>query len=93
LAIVDGPWKRYVHEPDARGIGTVRFPRIVARDAASEAKVKKRTLTNLYNEMPTWLKNAHATLDAAVFAAHGWKPDLSDEEILKRLLELNLRHG
>jgi hypothetical protein len=85
----EGPWKRYVHEPDARGIGTVRFPRTVAKDAASAAKLKKRTLTNLYNEMPTWLKNAHAALDVAVFEAYGWPPDLTQEEVLARLLDLN----
>jgi hypothetical protein len=65
----------------------------VAKDADSEAKLKKRTLTNLYNEMPTWLKNAHATLDAAVFAAYGWAPTLTDDEILARLLELNLKQS
>ena len=29
----------------------------------------------------------------AVFAAYGWKPDLSDEEILERLLSLNLERS
>ena len=29
---VDGPWARYVHDPDARGIGTVRWPRTVPKD-------------------------------------------------------------
>ena len=29
-------------------------------------------------------------LDEAVFAAYGWDAGLSDEEILERLLELNL---
>jgi hypothetical protein len=29
-------------------------------------------------------------LDEAVFAAYGWKSDLSDEEILEKLLALNL---
>ena len=87
---VDGPWKRYVHDANERGIGTVRYPRIVAKDAACEVKLKKRTLTNLYNEMPTWLKNAHAALDAAVFAAYSWPVSLTDDEILARLLELNL---
>ena len=53
-------------------------------------KLKKRTLTNLYNEMPTWLRNAHRRLDEAVFAAYGWPPDLSDDDLLARLLELNL---
>jgi hypothetical protein len=54
------------------------------------AELEKRTLTNLYNERPTWLKHAHAALDAAVFAAYGWPVDLPDEEILERLLALNL---
>jgi len=49
----------------------------------------KRTLTNLYNERPTWLDLAHRKLDAAVFAAYGWEPSLSDDEILTRLLALN----
>jgi hypothetical protein len=39
--------------------------------------------------MPTWLKNAHAALDAAIFAAYGWPPGLTDDEILGRLLDLN----
>jgi hypothetical protein len=87
---VDGPWKSYIHDTDVRGIGTVRFPRTVAKDATSEVKLKKRTLTNLYNEMPTWLKNAHAVLDGAVFAAYGWPLGLAADEILSRLLDLNL---
>jgi type II restriction/modification system DNA methylase subunit YeeA len=49
----------------------------------------KRTLTNLYNERPTWLDLAHRKLDEAVFDAYGWPNDLSDEEILARLLALN----
>ena len=28
---VDGPWKRYVHDANAKGIGTVRYPRLVPR--------------------------------------------------------------
>jgi type II restriction/modification system DNA methylase subunit YeeA len=58
-------------------------------EGASEAELKKRTLTNLYNACPTWLANAHAGLDAAVFAAYGWPPDLAGEEVLKSLLALN----
>ncbi|MFO1421133.1 MAG: hypothetical protein U1F59_09445 [Candidatus Competibacteraceae bacterium] len=30
------------------------------------AELKKRTLTNLYNQRPVWLANAHRALDAAV---------------------------
>lgn len=29
-------------------------------EVASEAELKKRTLTNLYNERQTWLENTHA---------------------------------
>jgi hypothetical protein len=57
------------------------------------AELKKRTLTNLYNARPAWLDNAHKTLDAAVAKAYGWDDytqEMSDEEILRRLLELNL---
>ena len=58
-------------------------------EAASEAELKKRTLTQLYNRRPTWLDLAHRKLDAAVFAAYGWPADLADEEVLARLLALN----
>ena len=81
--------------PDARGVGTVLYPRLEPRDADCAANLKKRTLTNLYNERPAWLANAHAKLDAAVAAAYGWvragqaEADLSDDEILSRLLALN----
>ncbi|MPZ49318.1 MAG: class I SAM-dependent DNA methyltransferase [Dehalococcoidia bacterium] len=52
--------------------------------------LKLRTLTNLYNQRPTWLDNAHRRLDQAVFAAYGWPADLTRDEILPRLLQLNL---
>jgi type II restriction/modification system DNA methylase subunit YeeA len=65
--------------------------RIVAKPG-HEADLKKRTLTNLYNAMPAWLQNAHRELDQAVAAAYGWDdytPEMPDEEILRRLLDLN----
>jgi len=62
-------------------------------EGAPEAELKKRTLTNLYNARPTWLANAHAVLDRAVFAAYGWPPDIADEDILKELLALNLERS
>jgi type II restriction/modification system DNA methylase subunit YeeA len=88
-----GPWARFVHDPDARGIGTVRYPRLVPKDADAAAKLAARTLTRLYNERPAWLDLAHRKLDEAVFAAYGWEPSLSDDEILARLLALNLQAG
>lgn len=65
-------------------------------DGLDEVDLKKRTLTNLYNARPTWLVNAHLALDRAVFAAYGWEEDpdeLTDEELLGRLLELNARRA
>ena len=55
-----------------------------------EADLAKRTLTNLYNARPTWLAQAHERLDAAVLAAYGWPADLVGEDLLGRLLDLNL---
>ena len=60
---------------------------------ASTAELKKRTLTNLYNENPTWLQDAHRELDDAVFAAYGWPNDLTDQDILTRLLQLNMERS
>jgi hypothetical protein len=56
--------------------------------------LKKRTLTNLYNQRPTWLQHAHAALDRAVWDAYGWPEDevpadLEEDVILSRLLALN----
>ncbi len=53
------------------------------------AELKKRTLTNLYNQRPAWLANAHRALDKAVAAAYGWPADLDEDEVLRRLLALN----
>ena len=86
---INGPWARHVVNPDSNGVGTVRYPRLEPRDAECVAKLKKRTLTNLYNERPAWLEFAHKKLDAAVAAAYGWPDDLTDEQILERLLRLN----
>ncbi len=80
----DGPWSRFVRD------GVVHYPLTEARDAECAAMLKKRTLTNLYNERPAWLANAHAKLDAAVADAYGWPADLPGDEILSRLLTLNL---
>ena len=60
------------------------------KDDECAKQLKKRTLTNLYNERPTWLDLAHQKLDEAVFAAYGWPLDLGDGQILEHLLALNL---
>ena len=89
----DGPWARYLVKPDKNGIGTVRYPRLEPRDADCAAKLKDRTLTKLYNERPAWLDLAHKRLDAVVAAAYGWPADLTDEQILEKLLALNLERA
>ena len=82
-------------EPRVRAIAQVAKELNDKREAwlnppgASEAELKKRTLTNLYNQRPAWLDLAHKKLDAAVLAAYGWPAELTDEEILARLLSLN----
>ncbi len=63
-------------------------------EGASDTELKKRTLTNLYNTRPTWLQNAHAALDRAVWDAYGWSEnevpaEAEEDVILSRLLELN----
>ena len=60
--------------------------------AGIDVTMKKRTLTNLYNDNPTWLQLAHRKLDDAVLDAYGWPPSggLSDDDLLARLLALNL---
>ncbi len=73
----------------ARALVELRDRWLNPRDLA-DAEIKKRTLTNLYNQKPQWLQNAHRKLDAAVFAAYGWGNEIAEEEILAQLLALNL---
>ena len=63
--------------------------RILPVSPEAAAELKKRTLTNLYNQRPAWLDMAHKRLDAAVAAAYGWPDGLSDDEVLERLFALN----
>lgn len=54
-----------------------------------EDETNERTLTNLYNEFPTWLRHCHEKLDQAVLDAYGWTYGIGDQEILENLMELN----
>jgi hypothetical protein len=64
--------------------------RILPKDTVAAVTLRERTLTNLYNQRPQWLVDAHRDLDAAVAAAYGWPADISEEDALARLLALNL---
>ena len=78
-------WVDWIDEPVP---GYPKRP-VPTADADLE-QLKKRTLTNLYNQRPQWLANAHADLDAAVATAYGWPTDISDEDALRELLAINL---
>jgi hypothetical protein len=86
-------------DPRVQAIAAAAAELVAQRDAwlnppgLSEKELQKRTLTNLYNTRPDWLDAAHRRLDAAVFAAYGWPEDLADEEMLARLLALNLERA
>ena len=100
-----GPWRRYIDQspssvlPAPRSplpaptIATVRYPRTAPKDEECAKHLKKRTLTNLYNERPTWLTLAHQKLDTAVFAAYNWDPAMTDNDLLAALLALNLHRA
>ena len=78
-------WVEWVDEP------VPGYPkRPVPRNEAAAKALKKRTLTNLYNDRPQWLADAHATLDAAVASAYGWPADISEDDALRELLALNV---
>ncbi|MBP6582430.1 MAG: class I SAM-dependent DNA methyltransferase [Chromatiaceae bacterium] len=72
------------------------YPNRIIPKPEYAAEIKKRTLTNLYNARPAWLDHAHKALDAAVAAAYGWEDytqGAAEEEILRRLLVLNLERS
>ncbi len=86
-------WVDWVRTPEEEQAG---FPARPVAKAGHEVELKRRTLTHLYNQRPAWLDHAHRALDNAVAAAYGWAdytPDMPDEEILRRLLALNLERS
>ena len=86
-------WTQRLPEVIPLGMDTSPYPDRIVPKNGHEKELAARTLTQLYNQRPAWLDAAHKTLDAAVAAAYGWADydaDMPDEEILKRLLALNL---
>ncbi len=86
-------WVDWVRTPEEEKAG---FPPRPVAKPGHEAELKKRTLTNLYNARPAWLNLAHQELDKAVAAAYDWPdytPEMPDDEILRRLLALNLQRA
>jgi type II restriction/modification system DNA methylase subunit YeeA len=89
------PGKEPQDNPLVQAIAQAASELVTKRDAwlnppdAKPETLSKRTLTNLYNERPSWLADLHRKLDQAVFAAYGWPSSLTDAELLERLLALN----
>ena len=89
-------WTDTVPEVVPLGLSASPYPDRIVPKPGFEKELAKRTLTNLYNQRPAWLAAAHAQLDAAVAAAYGWADytaDMPDDEILRRLLALNLQRS
>lgn len=79
-------WTARVPEVVPLGLAASPYPDRTVAKAGFEKELAKRTLTQLYNQRPAWLA-------AAVAAAYGWRDytgDMPDDEILRRLLALNL---
>ncbi len=73
----------------SRSRSRTRLPDRIIPKPEHAVELKKRTLTHLYNQRPAWLDHAHRAVDEAVATAYGWPVDVSDEEVLRRLLALN----
>ena len=89
-------WTERVPEVVPLGMATSPYPDRIVAKPGFEKQLAQRTLTHLYNQRPAWLAQAHETLDAAVAAAYGWadySPAMTDDDILRRLLALNLARG
>jgi type II restriction/modification system DNA methylase subunit YeeA len=98
------PGQEPTNDPRVQAIAQTAKELVEKRDnwlnppGLSDAELKKRTLTNLYNQRPTWLDLAHKKLDKAVLAAYGWSDLMTDDginedEVLARLLALNLERA
>ena len=89
-------WTQRVAEVIPLGMDASPYPDRIVPKNGHEKELAERTLTKLYNQRPAWLDAAHKSLDAAVAAAYGWadySTNMPDEEILKRLLALNLERA
>jgi hypothetical protein len=62
--------------------------------AAKWGKIQaKETRGSVSREEVIELDDIHRALDSAVLSAYGWPADLSDEQLLERLLALNLERA
>lgn len=65
---------------------------VLAKLRSGEALTEKESV--IHEEgLVSVLKDLHDQLDAAVFAAYGWPHNLTDEEVLERLVALNVERA
>ncbi|RQR29571.1 class I SAM-dependent DNA methyltransferase [Burkholderia sp. Bp9143] len=89
-------WTMRVSEILPMGMKTSPYPDRIETKPGRERDLARRTLTNLYNERPSWLNTVHENLDKAVASAYGWTdytPTMPEEIILGRLFTLNLEYS
>lgn len=89
-------WTDSILEVTPLGMTISPYPDRILPKPGHEKDLAERTLTKLYNVRPAWLDAAYKTLDEAVAVAYGWADytfEMPDEEILKRLLALNLQRS
>ena len=89
-------WTQRLPEVIPLGMDESPYPDRIVPKNGYEKELAERTLTKLYNQRPAWLDAAHKTLDLTVAAAYGWNDyhaEMLDDEILKRLLALNLQRS
>lgn len=92
-------WTIVVPEVVPLGMKTSPFPaRVVPHPDIGQDDIKelqRRTMTNLYNDLPAWLISAHQALDLAVAEAYGWVSvlEMVDERLLAMLLAENERRS
>ena len=89
-------WTERVPEVIPLGMTASPYPDRILPKLGHEKELAERTLTKLYNQRPAWLDAAHKALDMAVAQAYGWADytaAMPDDEILKRLLALNLERA
>ena len=89
-------WTNEVAEVVPLGMSASPFPARRVPKPEFQGQLKQRTMTKLYNEPPAWLLKAHEQLDKTVAAAFGWDDytaATTDDEILTKLLALNLERA
>ena len=89
-------WTDRIPEVVPLGMAQSPYPDRLVAKPGFEKDLAKRTLTNLYNQRPAWLAQTHEALNIAVAGCYGWgdyTPAMPDDEILRRLLALNLERA